>query len=195
MTSTLIRPCFPARSTKGAIKSGGAFQRLDVIKRYRCVACLTHARGRPQRRRALRVFTVPSVRRRVNPYSVPVGVRATSDKLRFARRGRRCVCMNGDNQGYREDDSCESFHVDLPGLYQCGDTSTIPLGECQQRRIGQLVGVQPFSKRKAAVSAGLTSTKLPQSRGALLRVCPFTRSLVLYSFKHERRRGRVPHWA
>ncbi len=31
--------------------------------------------------------------------------------------------------------------------------SAFPLGECQQRRIGQLAGVQPFSERKAALSA------------------------------------------
>jgi len=31
--------------------------------------------------------------------------------------------------------------------------SAFPLGECQQRCIGQLAGVQPFSERKAALSA------------------------------------------
>jgi hypothetical protein len=46
------------------------------------------------RRRTRRLFTVLSVRRRVNPYSVFVDVRAVLNKLRFARRGRRCVCMD-----------------------------------------------------------------------------------------------------
>jgi hypothetical protein len=45
------------------------------------------------RRRARQLFTVFSVRRRVNPYSF-VDVRAVLNKLRFARRGRRCVRMD-----------------------------------------------------------------------------------------------------
>jgi len=73
------------------------------------------------RRRARRLFTVPSVRRRVNPYSVFVDVRAVLNKLRIAGRGRGCVCMNcqGRNQGHRQDDLCENFHVDYPCLHQC----------------------------------------------------------------------------
>jgi hypothetical protein len=33
------------------------------------------------------------------------------------------------------------------------EMSAIPLGECLQRCVGQLAGVQPFSERKAALSA------------------------------------------
>lgn len=46
------------------------------------------------RRRTRRLFTVPSARRRVNPYSVFVDVRAVLNKLRLARRGRRRVCVD-----------------------------------------------------------------------------------------------------
>jgi hypothetical protein len=73
------------------------------------------------RRRARRLCTVFSVRRRVNPYSVFVDVRAVLNKLRFARRGRRCVRMDyyRRNQGQCQDDLCENFQVDFPCLYPC----------------------------------------------------------------------------
>jgi hypothetical protein len=49
--------------------------------------------------------------------------------------------------------------------------SALPLGECQQRCIGQLAGIQPFSERKAALSAVLRRRPKLISRLAATRTC------------------------
>jgi len=60
-------------------------------------------------------FASLGMRGRVNPYSVFVDVRAVLDKLRFARGGRRrrrvCLDSNRCNQGYREEEFRQNFHV------------------------------------------------------------------------------------
>src|ERR1700722_15335367 len=65
------------------------------------------------------LFAIPSMRRRVNPYSVFVDVGTVLDKLRLAwRGGRRCVCVDpkGCSQSHTENQLHKSFHVDFPCL-------------------------------------------------------------------------------
>jgi hypothetical protein len=70
--------------------------------------------------RSHRLFAVFSMRRRVNPYSVCVDVRAVLNQLRLARRGRRRVRMDYQrcNQSHRKYDHRENFHADSPCLNQ-----------------------------------------------------------------------------
>jgi hypothetical protein len=72
-------------------------------------------------RRSHRLFAVSSMRRRVNPYPVYVDVRPALNQLRFARRGRRRVCMNyqGCYESHRKYELRENFYVDSPCLNQC----------------------------------------------------------------------------
>ena len=72
-------------------------------------------------RRTRGLFTVLSMRWRVNPYSVFVDVGAVLNKLRFAWRGccrRWCVSVGpkrGD-QCHRKNEFRETFHSDFPCL-------------------------------------------------------------------------------